>query len=122
MKKWIRYEGRIKRHKRIRKKISGTSDRPRLSVYRSLENIYAQLIDDSSGATLLSLSTISTDFKDKVKADAGTVKGAGALGQVLAEACKKAGITKVVFDRSGYEYHGRVKALAEAARKGGLQF
>jgi len=122
MKRWITYEGRVKRHKRIRKKISGTKDRPRLSVYRSLDHMYAQLIDDASGTTLLSLSTVSSELKDKVKKDAGTVKGSGALGQALAEACKKAGIIKVVFDRSGYEYHGRVKALAEAARKGGLQF
>jgi large subunit ribosomal protein L18 len=122
MKTWIRLEGREKRHKRIRKNVSGTKDKPRLSIYRSLNNLYAQLVDDFTGKTIASLSTMSPDIKDKVKKDAGNVKGAALLGEALAEVCKKNGISQVVFDRSGYAYHGRVKALAEAARKGGLKF
>ena len=122
MKTWIRKEGREKRHKRIRKNLSGSSQRPRLSVYRSLNHLYAQLIDDQTGKTIASMSTLSPDIKDKLAKDAGNVKGAALLGQALADACKKAGISNVVFDRSGYFYHGRVKALAEAARKGGLKF
>lgn len=122
MKTWLRFEGREKRHRRIRKDVSGTTEQPRLSIYRSLNNIYAQLIDDQTGKTLASLSTLSPDIKDKLKKDAGNVKGAAMLGTALAEVCKKNGITKVVFDRSGYVYHGRIKALAEAARKGGLKF
>ncbi len=120
--KWIKVEGRIKRHTRIRKKISGHIERPRLSLYRSLKNMYAQIIDDEAGKTLLALSTASKELADKVKKDGGNVKGASLLGEALAGACKKNGITKVVLDRSGYVYHGRVKALAEAARKGGLDF
>ncbi len=122
MNKWIKLEGRLKRHKIIRKKVAGTKDRPRLSVYRSLNHLYAQVIDDLTGKTLLSLSTVSPDVKDKVNKNSGNVKGASALGISLAELCKKNKITKVVFDRSGYLYHGRVKALAEACRKGGLEF
>lgn len=120
MRNWIKIEGRERRRKIIRKKVVGTSERPRLSVYRSLNNLYAQLIDDDSGKTIVSLSTVSPDVKSKK--DGGNVKGASALGSALADVCKKNNITKVVFDRSGYQYHGRVKALAEACRKGGLQF
>jgi len=120
--KWIKISGREKRHKRIRKKIVGTIERPRLSIRRSTAHLYAQLVDDTKGKTLVSLSTLSTDIKDKIKKDAGNVKGAVILGSAIAEKCKKEGITKVVFDRAGYLYHGRVKALAEAARKGGLSF
>lgn len=122
MNKWIKISGRERRRKIIRKKISGTGQRPRLSVYRSLNNLYVQLVDDSTGRTLLSLSTTSPGLKEKVKKDGGNVKGADILGGALAEACKTSGVTNVVFDRSGYLYHGRVKALAEAARKGGLKF
>ena len=122
MKKWLKIEGREKRHKRIRKKIAGTIERPRLSIRRSTGHLYAQVIDDTTGKTLVSFSTLSVDLKDKIKKDAGNVKGAVILGSALAEKCKKEGITKVVFDRAGYLYHGRVKALAEAARKGGLNF
>lgn len=122
MKKWIKIEGRERRRKIIRKKIMGTKERPRLSVYRSLNHFYAQIIDDVEGKTLVSLSTLSADVKDKAKKDCGNVKGAVALGTALAESCKSKGVTKVVFDRSGYKYHGRIKALADAARKGGLQF
>jgi len=122
MKKWIEIDGRIRRHKIIRKKIIGTKDKPRLSIYRSLDNLYAQLIDDTCGKTMLALSTNSPDVKEKVKKDGGNVKGAALLGITLAELCKKNGITRVVFDRSGYAYHGRLKSLAEALRKGGLRF
>ena len=121
-KKWIKISGRERRHKIARNKMFGTIQRPRLSVYRSLTNLYAQIVDDIDGKTLFSLSTLSPDLKDKVKKDAGNVKGAFILGAAVAELCKKNGITKIVFDRSGYLYHGRVKALAEAARKGGLEF
>ena len=120
--KWIELSGREKRHKRIRKKIIGTIERPRLSIRRSTRHLYAQVIDDTTGKTLVSLSTLSVDLKDKIKKDAGNVKGAVILGSAVAEKCKKEGIAKVVFDRAGYLYHGRVKALAEAARKGGLSF
>lgn len=120
--KWIKIEGREKRRKIIRKKISGTEERPRLSVYRSINHLYVQVINDDAGKTLVSLSTGSPDLKDKLKKAAGTVKGAQALGAAIAESCKAKGIKKVVFDRSGYLYHGRVKAIAEAARKGGLEF
>ncbi|MBI4974510.1 MAG: 50S ribosomal protein L18 [Candidatus Omnitrophica bacterium] len=122
MKRWIRLKGRERRRKIIRKKIHGSTDTPRLNVYRSLKHIHAQLIDDSKGETVLSLSTNSPDLKERVKNDGGNIKGAGLVGEALADLCKKKGIKKVVFDRAGYHYHGRVKALAEAARKGGLEF
>ncbi len=122
MKKWVSITRRTRRHKIIRKKVSGTKDKPRLSVYRSLNHLYAQLVDDIDSKTLVSLSTASPTMKEEVKNSGGNVKGAALLGQALAEICKKKGITKVVFDRSGYLYHGRVKAMAEAARKGGLEF
>ena len=122
MKKWLKIEGREKRHKRIRKKIIGTKERPRLSIRRSINHLYAQIIDDTAAKTLISLSTLSPDLRGKLAKSAGNVKGASLLGAVLAEKCKKESITKVVFDRAGYLYHGRVKALADAARKGGLSF
>ncbi len=122
MEKWLEIKGREKRHSRIRKKIVGTKERPRLSVRRSTNHLYVQVIDDTAGKTLVHLSTLSKDVKDSVKKSAGNVKGAVLLGTALAEKCKKGGITKVVFDRAGYLYHGRVKALADAARKGGLSF
>lgn len=122
VKKWIKIEGREKRHRRIRKKIIGTKERPRLSIRRSINHLYAQIIDDTAAKTLISLSTLSPDLRSKLAKSAGNVKGASLLGAVFAEKCKKEGITKVVFDRAGYLYHGRVKALADAARKGGLSF
>jgi len=123
MNKWIHLRGRARRRKIIRKTIIGTKERPRLSVYRSLKNLYAQAIDDVAGKTVLSVSTASPELKEKLKdKDAGNVKGAAVLGAAVAEACIKCGVTKVVFDRAGYLYHGRIKALAEAARKGGLEF
>ncbi|MCX5678310.1 MAG: 50S ribosomal protein L18 [Candidatus Omnitrophica bacterium] len=122
MKKWIKIEGRERRRKIIRKKVIGTIERPRLSVRRSLSHMYAQIIDDAAGRTLVSLSTLSPEVREKSGKDSGNIKGASLLGAAIAERSKKAGVTKVVFDRAGYLYHGRVKALAEAARKGGLQF
>ncbi len=122
MKKWIKIEGRARRHRRIRKAIQGTKERPRLAVRRSINHIYAQIIDDTLGKTLIQISTLSPDLKESLKKSSGNVKGATLLGFSIAEKCKKAGITKVVFDRAGYLYHGRVKALADAARKGGLSF
>ena len=109
---------RLKRHKRVRAKISGTPERPRLNVFRSETNIYAQIIDDVNGKTLVSASSLEKAFEcDGTKTDA-----AKKVGQVVAERAKAAGISEVVFDRGGYVYHGRVAALAEGAREGGRQF
>ena len=108
---------RLKRHKRIRGKISGTAERPRLSIFRSNKNIYAQLIDDVAGVTLASASTLDENVSDATK-----VEQAAAVGKAIAEAAKAKNISTVVFDRSGYLYHGRVQALADAARENGLDF
>ncbi len=109
---------RLKRHKRVRSKISGTPERPRLNVFRSETNIYAQIIDDVAGVTLVSASSQEKGFAcDGTKTDA-----AKKVGQIVAERAKAKGIETVVFDRGGYVYHGRVQALAEGAREGGLQF
>ena len=116
-----RNEVRRIRHERVRKKISGTPERPRLCVYRSLNHIYAQVIDDVAGNTLVSASTLDPQLKDKLSEV--DKKGASKLvGQLVAERAKAKGIETVVFDRGGYLYHGRVKALAEGAREGGLKF
>ena len=112
---------RLKRHKGIRKKVFGVKDKPRLSVYRSSKNIYCQLIDDTTGKTLASASTLIKDIKDKLPYN-GNVEAAKLVGQKIAEEAVKIGITKVVFDRSGYKYHGRVKALADSARENNLVF
>jgi len=111
---------RQQRKKRIRAKILGTSKRPRLSVFRSNREIYAQLIDDEKGRTLVSLSGSRISEKELAKKTKGEI--AGLIGEKLAVLAKKAKITQVVFDRAGYKYHGRIKALAEGARKGGLKF
>ncbi len=109
---------RLKRHKRVRSKISGTPEMPRLNVFRSEANIYAQVIDDVSGQTLVSASSL-----DKaIEGYGGNIAAATAVGKLVAERAKAKGIETVVFDRGGYLYHGRVKALAEGAREGGLQF
>ena len=109
---------RQKRHKRVRSKVFGTTQRPRLNVFRSEKNIYAQIIDDVAGKTLVSASSLEKDFScDGTKTDA-----AKQVGVTVAERAKAKGIENVVFDRGGYVYHGRVKALAEGAREGGLQF
>ena len=106
---------------RIRGRVSGTSERPRLSVFRSLKHIYAQAVDDTRGLTLAAASTVDPELKGQVAAG-GNVNAAKAVGAAIAERLLAGGCTKVVFDRSGYLYHGRVKALAEAARAKGLQF
>ena len=109
---------RIKRHKRVRAKISGTPERPRLNVFRSGTNIYAQIIDDVNGVTLVSANTLEKGFEGAT----GNAEAAKKVGAVLAERAKAKGIEEVVFDRGGYVYHGRVAALAEGAREGGLKF
>jgi large subunit ribosomal protein L18 len=107
-------------HERIRKKLLGTPERPRLNVYRSLNHIYAQVIDDMAGRTLVSAST--AEGKKEDRRTGGNVAAAKSVGKTIAERAKAKGVTKVVFDRGGYLYHGRVKALADAAREAGLQF
>ncbi len=114
-------EARKRRHIRVRKKVSGSSDIPRLNVFRSTKNIYAQIIDDLSGRTLVSASTIDSDLKGKIK-NGGNIDAAKLVGSLVAERAVGNAINNVVFDRGGYIFHGRVKALAEAARKGGLKF
>ena len=109
---------RLKRHKRIRGNISGTAERPRLSIFRSNKNIYAQLIDDVAGVTLANASSLD----ENVSEDATKVEQATAVGKAIAEAAKAKNISTVVFDRSGYLYHGRIQALADAARENGLDF
>lgn len=113
---------RIKRHYRIRKSLSGTKDTPRLSVHRSHKNIYTQFIDDGSGSTILSLSTNDKLFKEQFNKPGSNIDGAKKMGSYIAIEAKKKGIEKIVFDRGGYLYHGRIKALADAAREGGLKF
>ncbi|MFM7321565.1 MAG: 50S ribosomal protein L18 [Armatimonadota bacterium] len=113
-------ETRAKRHRRIRKRVSGTTERPRLNIYRSLSHIYAQLVDDTKGHTVASASSLDKDLR--AGKSGGSIEGAVAVGKLVAERAKAAGIDKVVFDRGGYLYHGRVKALADAAREGGLEF
>ncbi len=109
---------RKRRHARVRKNISGTAERPRLNVYRSLNHIYAQVIDDAKGVTLVSASSMDKDFEGY----GGNVEAAEKVGKAVAQKALAAGITKVVFDRGGYVYHGRVAALAKGAREGGLEF
>jgi len=104
-------------HVRIRRKMVGTAERPRLNVYRSLNHIYAQVVDDSKGVTVVSASTVAAKAKT-----GGNVAAAKEIGRQIAERAKEKGITKVVFDRGGYLYHGRIKALADAAREAGLEF
>jgi large subunit ribosomal protein L18 len=107
-------------HSRIREKMSGTAERPRLNVYRSLNHIYTQLVDDLNGVTIVSASTLGK--KGENKNYGGNVAAAAEVGKLIAERAKEKGIKKVVFDRGGYLYHGRVKALADAAREAGLEF
>ena len=114
-----RTDRRYRRHLRVRTRVAGTAERPRLVVFRSLKHIYAQLVNDDQGVTLLGVS----DASEGVDATtAGKVNRAKATGKLLAERAKAAGVTKVVFDRAGYRYHGRVQAVAEGAREGGLEF
>ncbi len=115
------YHARLRRHRRVRKKVRGTSERPRLSVYRSLSHIYAQLIDDVAGATLAAASDVEETARSqaagKPKTDAAKL-----VGQLVGQRARERGISAIVFDRGGYKYHGRVKALAEGARAAGLSF
>ena len=113
-----RNEIRTRIHKRIRRRVAGTQERPRLAVFRSINHIYAQVIDDQQGHTLASAASTETDVRGK----GGNVEGAKLIGEALARRAKDKGITRVVFDRGGYHYHGRVKALADAARQAGLEF
>ena len=117
----IKETTRIRRHKRLRQKIIGSNARPRMTVHRSLANFYVQFIDDINGKTLCSISTLSPKIKGKVKYS-GNIKAAEVLGEIAALLAKSKGISKVVFDRGGYIYHGRIKAFAESARKNGLSF
>jgi large subunit ribosomal protein L18 len=116
-----RDKARARRHRHVRRSVVGTPERPRLNVFRSLSHIYAQVIDDSVGVTLASASTVDREIRDQV---AGLKKAeqASVVGKVVAERAMAKGVSKVVFDRGGYKYHGRVKALAEAAREAGLDF
>ncbi len=111
----------LRRKKRVRRKINGTIERPRLAVNRSLKHIYAQIIDDENGETLVHASSLSPEVKDNTT-DSGKIEIAQNVGQLIAQKAKERNIKGVIFDRAGYLYHGRIKALAEAAREGGLKF
>ena len=121
IRKQSRSDIRVKKHNRMRNKIQGTAQRPRLSVFRSEKHIYAQIIDDMTGTTLVAASTVEKDIKASVKATSN-VEAAAAVGTAIAKKAAAKGIEEVVFDRGGFLYHGRVKALAEAAREAGLQY
>ena len=112
---------RERRHQRVRKRVAGTSKRPRFNVFRSLKHIYAQVIDDTRGHTLAAASTLDPELRDKVKGLTKTEQ-AKLVGELLAKRALERGVKKVAFDRGGYKYHGRVKSLAETAREGGLEF
>lgn len=114
----LRRQGRLRRHRRVRKRLSGAAHRPRLAVFRSNRYIYAQVIDDSSGTTLAAASSQEPELRERTL----TVPTASAVGKLLAERAAAAGVERVVFDRGGYAFHGRVKALAQAAREAGLDF
>jgi large subunit ribosomal protein L18 len=118
IRKVAKNEIRTRVHRRIRRKLRGTSERPRLAVFRSLAHIYAQVIDDTQGKTLVAASSVDKSHRT----NGGNLAAAKAIGKAVAERAKEQGITKVVFDRGGYQYHGRVKALADAARAAGLEF
>jgi len=114
-------ESRLKRKKRIRKKLSGSDVRPRLCVYKSLQNIYAQLVDDTAGKVLTGVSTLNSDVKGEIKYG-GNIEGAKKVGDAIAKKAIGLGIKEVLFDRNGFKYHGRIKALADGAREAGLIF
>ncbi|MEX0879829.1 MAG: 50S ribosomal protein L18 [Thermoanaerobaculia bacterium] len=118
----VRTEARGRVRMRIRQRVRGEKERPRLAVFKSGRHIYAQVIDDGSGATLAHASSLDPGLRKEAKTGGASRDSAGKVGVLVAERAKKAGVTKVVFDRGGYRYHGRVKALAEAARQGGLEF
>ncbi|MCP5061317.1 MAG: 50S ribosomal protein L18 [Ignavibacteriae bacterium] len=113
---------RIKKKIKIRKKISGTTERPRISVFKSLNQVYAQIIDDTNGTTLVSESTLSKSLASDLKKSTGKIEKSKIVGNSLAKKAIEKGITNIVFDRSGYKYHGRIQAIAEGAREGGLKF
>jgi large subunit ribosomal protein L18 len=115
-----KHEAREHRHRRVRARVTGTTARPRLNVFRSLSNIYAQVIDDTSGKTLVSASTIDKDVAAQIEGK-NKVDAARVVGKIVAERAKSVGVSAVVFDRGGYQYHGRVAALAEGAREAGLE-
>ena len=117
----VKLTSRLKRKSRIRKRFEGTPDRPRLSVFRSAGNIYAQIIDDQKGQTLAAASTLESEFKD-MGMKAGNIAAATAVGKLIGKRALEKGIEKVVFDRNGFLYHGRVKALSDGAREAGLKF
>jgi large subunit ribosomal protein L18 len=117
----LKREGRAIRHLRIRRVVRGTAERPRLAVFRSLNHVYAQLIDDSAGRTVVAADSRSPEFRQRLPKGAN-VAAAKVVGELVAQKAKEHGITQAVFDRGGYQYHGRVKALAEAARAAGLKF
>lgn len=117
-----RNESRQRRHLRVRKRVRGIADRPRLCVFRSLKHIYAQVVDDARGVTLAAASTLDPEVRDAVGKNGGNVGGAQKVGELIARRAQASGVKQVVFDRGGYKYHGRVAALAEAARQGGLEF
>jgi large subunit ribosomal protein L18 len=112
---------RLRRQRRVRNRLSGTAERPRLAVFRSSKHIYAQMVNDESGATIVSASSLDSELRAQIKYG-GNKAAAAAVGRAVAERAKKAGIDKVCFDRRSYKYHGRVAALAQAAREAGLQF
>ncbi len=114
-------EARYKRRKRIRKKVYGTSERPRLSIFKSLKHIYAQIVDDTSGSTIVFAASIGGELRGHLRSG-GNIEAAKSVGELLAKRAIDKGIRKVVFDRGGFPYHGRVKTLADAARKSGLEF
>jgi large subunit ribosomal protein L18 len=117
-----RAAARLSRKKRVRKKIRGSSDIPRLSVFKSAKHIYAQVIDDTTSRTLIDASSLSKDIRETILGKGGKKEGAAIVGALVAERALQRGISKVVFDRSGFLYHGRIRALAEAARENGLEF
>lgn len=114
-------QARLKRHLRVRKRINGTSERPRLNIFRSSKHMYAQIIDDVAKVTIVSASTQDKELRDQV-ANGGNIEAARKVGELIAKRAKEKGIEQVVFDRGGYLYHGRIQALADAAREAGLEF
>ena len=114
-----KHQSRVRRHRRVRKKVQGTAERPRLAVYRSNRHIIAQVIDDTSGHTIVSASTTESELKS---GPTGNIAGAAVVGKLIAERAKEQKITSVVFDRGGFRYHGRIAALADSAREAGLEF
>ena len=122
MKYVSRAEARLKRKKRVRKKVRGTPERPRLSVFRTAKHVYAQIIDDTAAQTLADASSVSKELRPMILRKGGNKAGAALVGEVIAKRAAGKGIKRVIFDRNGFLYHGRVKTLAEAARQHGLEF